>query len=187
MTPRWAQDGLKTGSRRVQERSKSHAFFVLIFESFWGRLGVVSGAVLGAKIVPKSLRRLRVDRLDIDLVIDWSQDGSKTVPRGLRRGFLGRLGGLLGPLWRVLGNFRAVLRGSWAALGSSWALVDRSWRPKRLSTGRFGVRFVDSIHRRDFVMRFVDSIRSLDRSMLLHHVVDTSRLNNSARKNVRKD
>jgi hypothetical protein len=112
LTPRWAQDRLKTGPRRVQERSKSHACFVLIFDSFWGRLGVVLGPILGSKIVPKSLRRFRVDRLDIDLVIDWSQDGLKTAPRGLLGGFLGRLGGvlgrswgLLGPLWRVLGGF----------------------------------------------------------------------------------
>ena len=112
LTPRWAQDGLKTGPRRVQERSKSHAFFVLIFDSFWGRLGVVLGPIWGAKIDPKSLRRFTLDGLDIDLVIGWSQDGSKTVPRGLLGGFLGRLGGvlgrswgLLGPLWRVLGGF----------------------------------------------------------------------------------
>ena len=104
MTPRWAQDGLKTGPRRVQERSKSHAFFVLIFDSFWGRLGVVLGPMLGAKIDQKSLHQLTLDGLDFDLVIDWSQDGSKTVPRGL-----------LGRSWAVLG-------GSWAALGGSWAL-----------------------------------------------------------------
>ena len=42
-TPRRAQDGLKTGPRRVQERSKSHAFFVLNFDSFWGRLGRLLG------------------------------------------------------------------------------------------------------------------------------------------------
>ena len=52
LTPRWAQDRLKTGPRRVQERSKSHAFFVLIFDSFWGRLGVVLGPIWGAKIDP---------------------------------------------------------------------------------------------------------------------------------------
>ena len=67
--PRWAQDGLKTGPRRFQERSKSHAFFVLIFDSFWGRLGVVLGPILGAKIDPKSLHRLRVGDLDFDLVV----------------------------------------------------------------------------------------------------------------------
>ena len=86
-----------------------------------------------------------MDRLDIDLVIDWSQDGLKTVPRGLLGRFLGRLGrilgrswGLLGPLWRVLGGFWAVLRGSWAGLGGSGALLEQTWRPMRLSTGRFG-------------------------------------------------
>ena len=111
----------------------------------------------GAKIDPKSLRRFRVDGLDFDLVIDWSQDGLKTVPRELLGGFLGRLGGvlsrswgLLGPLWRVLGCFWAVLRGS-------WALLERSWRPMRLSTGRFGMRLVDSIHR--FDLRCDSSIR----------------------------
>ena len=39
LTPRRAQDGLKTGPRRVQERQKSDAFFVLIFNSFWVVLG----------------------------------------------------------------------------------------------------------------------------------------------------
>ena len=52
LSPRWAQDGLKTDPRRVQERSITHAFFVLIFDSFRGRLGVVLGPILGAKIEP---------------------------------------------------------------------------------------------------------------------------------------
>ena len=52
LTPRRAQDGLKTGLRRVQERSESDVFFVMIFDSFWGRLGVVLGPILGAKIDP---------------------------------------------------------------------------------------------------------------------------------------
>ena len=64
LTPRWAQDGLKTGPRRVQERSKSHAFFVLIFDSFWGRLGVVLGPIWGAKIDPKSFLELNLNRLE---------------------------------------------------------------------------------------------------------------------------
>ena len=129
LTPRWAQDRLKTGPRRVQERSKSHAFFVLIFDSFWGRLGVVLGVVLGSKIDPKSLGRLTLGGLDFDLVIGWSQDGPKIVPRALLGGswvvlggVLGRSWGLLGPLWAVWGGFWAVLMGSWAAFGSSWAL-----------------------------------------------------------------
>ena len=45
------------------------------------------------------------------------------------------------------------------------------------------MRFIDSIHRFDLFVRFVDSIRSLDRSMVLHHVVNTYRLNKSARRN----
>ena len=34
------------------------------------------------------------------------------------------------------------------------------------------MRFVDSIHRFDLLMRFVDSIGSLDRTFILNHVVD---------------
>ena len=108
MTPRWAQDRLKTGPRRVQERSKSHVFFVSIFESFWGRLGVVLGPMLGAKIDPNIFHAFNPRGLDFDLVIDWSQDGSKTVPRGLRGRFLGRLGG------------------SWALFGGSWGAFEPS-------------------------------------------------------------
>ena len=47
LTPTWAQDGLKTGLRRVQERSKRDAFFILIFDSFWGRLGLALGSSWG--------------------------------------------------------------------------------------------------------------------------------------------
>ena len=83
--PRWAsrsaQDRLKTGPRRVQERQKSDALFVMIFVSFWGRLGVVLGPILGVKIDPKSLHRFRVSGLDFDLVIGWSQDGRQDRPK----------------------------------------------------------------------------------------------------------
>ena len=81
LTPRWAQDGLKTGPRRVQERSKSDAFFVLIFDSFGGRLGLDLGPIWGSKIVPKSLGRLTLDALDFDLMIRWSQDGRQVRPK----------------------------------------------------------------------------------------------------------
>ena len=86
---------LKTGLRRVQERQKNDAFVVLIFDSFWGRLGVFFGVVLGSKIDPKIFHRFMLDGLDFDLVIGWSQDGSKTVPRGL----LGRSWALFGGSW----------------------------------------------------------------------------------------
>ena len=66
-TPRWAQDRLKTGLRRLQERQKSDAFFVLIFDSFWSRLGVV--VVLGAKIDPKSEGSFGKIGLDFDLAL----------------------------------------------------------------------------------------------------------------------
>ena len=75
MTPRWAQDGLKTGPRRVQERSKSHAFFVLIAFSFWGRLWIVLGFISGSKIDPQTLTTIDLERVVFDLVIGWSQDG----------------------------------------------------------------------------------------------------------------
>ena len=52
--------------------------------------------------------------LVIDLVVYWSQDGSKTVPRGLL-GCLGPLLGALGPSWdglgRVLGRLEGVFEG----------------------------------------------------------------------------
>ena len=126
---RSTQNRLKTGLRRVQERYKSDAFFVLIFDSFWGRLGVVLGGVLGSKIDPKILHFLTSDGLGRSgfrscclMVPRWPQDRSKRAPGGV----LGRLGGVLGPLWGVLGCFWFVLRGSWAALGSYWVIFGPS-------------------------------------------------------------
>ena len=75
--------------------------------SILGPSGDVLGPIWGAKIDPKRLRRFRVDRLDIDLVIDWFQDGSKTIQRGLLGsswGGLGPLLGALGPSWGDLGG-----------------------------------------------------------------------------------
>ena len=57
VTPRWAHDGLKTGPRQAQERSKSSACFVLNFDSFGGRLGVVLGPIWA----PKSTHKLSRD------------------------------------------------------------------------------------------------------------------------------
>ena len=71
MGPRW----LETGPRRVQERSKSHALLVLIFVSFWNRLGVVLGLMFGSKIGPQTLTTIDLERVVFDLVIGWSQDG----------------------------------------------------------------------------------------------------------------
>ena len=74
LTPRWVprspQDRSKTGPRAT----KSDAFFVLIFDSFWGRLGVVLGPILGANIDPTSRRRLTIFDFVFDLVVLWSQD-----------------------------------------------------------------------------------------------------------------
>ena len=90
--------------------------FCLVLGSSWGRFGTH----LGAKIDPKSEGTLSKIGLVFDLVVAWSQDGLKTVPRGHLGGFLGRLGGS----WAALGGSWASLKGSWIALGGSWiALV----------------------------------------------------------------
>ena len=117
----------------------------MIFDSFWDRLEVVLGPILGAKIELKSFLELDLNRFVFDLVVSWSQDGPKTVPRGL-----------LGGSWVVLG-------GSWGRLGGVWGRSWALWGPLGTVLGvvlcRFGVRFVDSIHRFDSMMRFVVSIR----------------------------
>ena len=75
---------------------------------------------MGAKIDPKSLLELHLVDLVFDLVIGWSQDSSKIVPRGLLGGswvvlggswdrlgeVLARFGGLLGPFLTILGACR---------------------------------------------------------------------------------
>ena len=72
-------------------------------------MGLVLGGVLGSKIDPKSRRRLAKIDLVIDLVVYWSQDGSKTVPRGLLGGSWAVLGGVGGRSWGLLGSIWAVL------------------------------------------------------------------------------
>ena len=88
--------------------------------SFWDPFGEPKST---PRPCPPSIR----SDLVFDLVIGWSQDGSKTVPRGLRGGFLGRLGGVLGRSWGLLGPLWTVFWGSQAALGRSWALLGGSW------------------------------------------------------------
>ena len=101
MTPRCAQDRLKTDIRRVQERQTNDAFFDLIFDSFGGRLGVVLGAVLGSpkfgEIDPRRSGFRSCDRL----VTRWLQDRPKRAPRGV----LGSSWGALGPSLESLGGF----------------------------------------------------------------------------------
>ena len=61
-----------------------------------------------------------MDRLDIDLVIDWSQDSLKTVPRGplgSSWGGLGPLLGALGPSLEGLGGLLSRLEGVLGSLG----------------------------------------------------------------------
>ena len=111
---------------------------------------------------------------------------AKTVPRGLLGGLgpsLGALGpsggglgpllGALGPSWDGLGGLLGRLEGVLGALGPSWNGLGGLCGYQRVVLGCFGIRFVDSIHRFDLLMRFVDSIRSLDRSVVLHHVVNS--------------
>ena len=76
-------------------------------------------------------------------------DGSKMAAKTVSRGLLGGVGSSWG--------------GSWGRLGGVWRLSWALWGP--LGTvlgvvlGRFGVRFVDSIHRFNSMLRFVVSIR----------------------------
>ena len=87
-------------------------------------------AHLGSKISLKIFHRFRVDGLVFDVVIGWSQDSSKTVPRGLRGGSwailgpswegLGPLLGALGPSLEGLGGLLGGLEG---VLGCSWGLL----------------------------------------------------------------
>ena len=87
--------------------------------SFWDRFG----RLLGSKIVPKILLRLTLDGLDFDLAIDWSQDGPKTVPRGLLGGSWGGLGPLFGALGPSLEGLRGLLGRLEGVLGCSWGLL----------------------------------------------------------------
>jgi len=91
LTPRRAQDPLKTGPRRVQERQQ----FMHISSCFLNRLGVGLGVVLAhilaAKIDPRPCRQLTGDGLVLDLVIGCFQDDSNTVPKGAPGEHLGAI------------------------------------------------------------------------------------------------
>ena len=112
---------------------------------FFTRLGVVLGSSWGrfggqnaTQNFSRDLSWTVLSALEFDLSIFWTQDGSKTVPRGLLGGSWAVLGGvwgrsweLLGSIWAVLGlvlDHLGVLGRVWAALGGSWALFGGSWR-----------------------------------------------------------
>ena len=67
------------------------------------------GPILGANIDPKSEVNLIKIGLVFDLVVGWSQDGSKTVPRALLGGSWVVLGGVLGRSWGLLGPLETLL------------------------------------------------------------------------------
>ena len=72
--------------------------------------------------------RFRVDGLDFDLVVGWSQDGSRTVRWGVLGSSWGRLGtflGALGPSLDGLGGLFGRLEKVLAALRGSRALFGR--------------------------------------------------------------
>ena len=152
LTPGWGprspQDRSKTGPRAI----KSDAFFVLIFDSFWCRFGVVLGGILSSKIDSRPCRPLTRSDLVFDLVIRWSQDSSKTVPRGLLGGSWvvlvgswGRLGGVLGRSWGLLGPFLDGLGGLVSHLEGLWGC----------SLGLLGLSCsTDAICRFDSLIRF---------------------------------
>ena len=155
----------------------------MIFDSFWGRLGVVLGTVLGSKIVPKSLGRLTLGGLDFDLVIGWSQDGRQDHPKRVqeppraaqelpRPSQENPKPPKIGPRLP-----KTVQRGPKSPPEQlKNPLILSSW-------GRFGVRFVDSTHRLDSMMQSIDSIRRFDSLASL----TAYRLNKSSRRNARRD
>ena len=120
--PRSPQDRSKTGPRAI----KNDAFFVLIFDSFWGRLGVVLGALLSSKIDPKSFLEFILFRLVFDLSIYWHHEGPKTVPRELKS-----------PQDRPKTPQEVVLGSFWIVLGSFWGSI---------SGFHSTIRFIDVIH-----------------------------------------
>ena len=67
------------------------------------------------------------------------------APRPSQEGSWGGSWAVLGALGPSLEDLGGLLR----RVEGFWALLERSWRPMRLSTGRFGMRLVDSIHRFD--------------------------------------
>ena len=122
----------------------------MIFDSFWGRLGVVLEPILGAKIDPTILHRFRVDALDFDLVIDWSQDGrqdrpkrAQEPPRAAQDPPRSPLGTVLEPSWdqsiarsksrRFKTDFSQTPFGFWVDFGSPNAPQnDPKTTPKRV-------------------------------------------------------
>ena len=71
---------------------------------------------MASKIDLKSFHRLTLDGLDLDLVVSWSQDGSKTVQEGS--------GGGLGSSWEGLGPLLGALGASWDGLGGVWGRLE---------------------------------------------------------------
>ena len=74
----------------------------MILDLFWDRLGVVLGTYLGIQNRAQVVTKNYLGGPVFDHVIAGSQDGSKTVPRGLLGLSWGRLGRVLGRSWAVL-------------------------------------------------------------------------------------
>ena len=91
--------------------------------------------------------------LVFDLVIGWSQDGSKTVPRGLLGGSWAVLGPSWGGLGPLLGAFGPYLGGLRARFGSFGGRVGAVLGFDSL------IPFIASIESFDSSFRFADSIR----------------------------
>ena len=116
--------------------------FWFVLGSIWGRFGIH----LGSQNRPKTLTTIDLERSGFRscdrMVPRWLQDRPKRAPGEVLGpswgGVLGRSWGLLGPLWTVLGGRFGF-----------WGVV----------LDPFRVRFVDSIHRFDSMIRFADSIR----------------------------
>ena len=85
------------------------------------------GPILGPKIALKTL--LEFSPVDLVFVrsISWSQDGPKTVPRGLLGGVLGRPGAILGGSWAGLGAFGGLFGRSWGSFWIVWGWFEGSF------------------------------------------------------------
>ena len=94
-------------------------------------MGLFGGSFWGPKSTPPQRPTFTIFYLVFDLAIYWSQDGSKTVPRGLLGGGLGPSWAALGPSWAglgpLLGALGPSLDGLGGLLGRLEGVLGRSW------------------------------------------------------------
>ena len=129
--PRSTQDRSKTAAREINKNILSLGNVWVFNLASWPRLGALAFLIPPpAFLIPADTCPCLFDTWSClfdtcpCLFDTWPQDSSKTVPRVLLGGSLGRLGGVLDPLGCSLGALGAILGGSWAVLRGSWATLD---------------------------------------------------------------